>query len=998
MSDQSQHLQPPLSLDDFDSFVQSLTGGNEPFPWQRELARRVLDGGWQAIDTISVPTGCGKTMVLAVQAFALAANSHLPLDDPRRPPLRLFFVVDRRVVVDDSARLARRIVEGMRRAELPEGARRVFEQLRGLGLSAVTLRGGLPADDTWLLVPHRPALVVSTVDQVGSKLLFRAYRASRRAAPIHAGLVGYSSLVVLDEAHLSRPFWETIGHARRLGADIRVVAMSATPPAGTSSPPVTLEEPDWAHDVLKDRLEAAKLARLEEIASSGSPQRDQERLVARIGDLTETALETCERTVPLVVGVIVNTVARARAVFRAVAGKVGSDAHFLLLTGRTRPFDRDRLLREWLPFFSANLDRPEPPEGKPIVLISTQTLEAGADVDLDHLITESAPLDCLRQRFGRLDRLGRRHRAKLKTTATIVHVVPPAKKDQPRGLEDAWDDPIYGEATRLTWAQLLRWGRRAGRGRGRGTDGVDFGLRAMRDRLDDLTRSCGEALAPLCAPATRAPVLFPAHLDALSSTTIHPGADPAPAVFLHGPRSGPPEVYVVWRDWPEDAFRRFSSDERGRFQADTSAELRAVPPSAGEMLALPIGAVTAWLRAGTSRAVVTDLEGRDDDAPAKRSRRREGTSPGLPAVMGRPGEWRLAFADDIQPGDVVVIPCGYGGADRFGWNPDPGEKTPVQDVAVECLAEYRQRPAVRLSREAVQYDGDGGVDVLATRRATGERSGAEVGEWIGTARLVLRPPSLGGGLFFISQRRVARQDSEAEPDVPDQDNPDDLSFTGSPMPLGGHCTGVAKRALAFAEGLGLTEEEQNDLRLAGLLHDLGKADRRFQLKLHSGNEVALAAALASGRILAKSAQDAENVWPRPSRPPWDRWPEGLRHEFLSAQLLLANAPAWKQLAHDPQLVLWLVGTHHGLGRPWWPDFTDPQPTDVTVRADWIDGGPTFSLEAADRTRLDLRRLDKGWCELSSRLIRRYGWWKLATFEAVLRLADHRQSEAERAGS
>lgn len=995
MSNQLQPPHPPLSLDDFDDFVQPLTGGNEPFPWQRELARRVLNDGWQAIDTINVPTGCGKTMVLAVQAFALAANADLSPNDPRRPPLRLFFVVDRRVVVDDSARLAQRIIEGMRRADLPEGARCVFERLRGFGLSAVTLRGGLPADDTWLLEPQRPALVVSTVDQVGSKLLFRAYRASRRAAPIHASLVGYSSLVVLDEAHLSRPFWETIGHARHLGADIRVVAMSATPPAGTSRSSVTLGEQDWAHDVLKFRLEAAKLARPEAITSSGSLERDRERLVASMADLAQTALETCEKTAPLVIGVMVNTVARARAVFRAIAKKVGSSAHVLLLTGRTRPFDRDRVLRDWLPYISADLDRPEPPEGKPIVVISTQTLEAGADVDLDHLITESAPLDCLRQRFGRLDRLGRRHRAKLRTTATIIHIVPPAKKDRPKGLEGAWDAPVYGEAAQLTWAQLVRWARPAGRGRGRETDGIDFGLRAMRDRLGELT---GEAVARLCAPATHAPVLFPAHLDALSSTTIRPGADPAPAVFLHGPRSGPPEVYVVWRDWPEEAFRCLSSDQHDRLGADMSAELQAVPPSAGEMLALPIGAVKAWLRDGISSAVVTDLEGLDDDAPAKGPGRRAESSPGLAAVMGRPGKWRLAFADDIQPGDVVVAPCGYGGADRFGWNPDRGEKTPVEDVAIECLAEYRQRPAVWVPQGALVKE-DGEVDVPATRRAVVEQHGSEVGVWIANARWFKQAEPLGGGLFFIARRRpTKRQAVDDEPDVPDRDNPDDMSLIGSPIPLGAHCTGVARRALAFAEALGLTRQEGSDLRLAGLLHDLGKADPRFQLKLYNGNEIALAVALGSGRLLAKSAQDAEDGWPRPAKPAWDRWPEGLRHEFLSAQLLLANATAWKHLAHNPQLVLWLVGTHHGLGRPWWLDFTDTQPTYVTVRADWIDGGPKFALTAADRARLDLRQLDKGWCDLFSRLIRRYGWWKLAMFEAVLRLADHRQSEAERAGT
>ena len=45
------------------------------------------------------------------------------------------------------------------------------------------------------------------------------------------------------------------------------------------------------------------------------------------------------------------------------------------------------------------------------VLVATQTIEVGVDLDLTHMVTELAPASALAQRAGRVNRLGRRDRA-----------------------------------------------------------------------------------------------------------------------------------------------------------------------------------------------------------------------------------------------------------------------------------------------------------------------------------------------------------------------------------------------------------------------------------------------------------------------------------------------------------------------------------------------------------------------------------------------------------
>jgi len=210
-----------------------------------------------------------------------------------------------------------------------------------------------------------------------------------------------------------------------------------------------------------------------------------------------------------------------------------------------------------------------------------------------------------------------------------------------------------------------------------------------------------------------------------------------------------------------------------------------------------------------------------------------------------------------------------------------------------------------------------------------------------------------------------------------------LGSFGAEVTLARHSRDVREKARAFAARCGLPESLAQDVALAAFLHDAGKAERRFQAFLRGGDELD-----AIGRPpLAKSAWEP-GVQLREARRR-SRLPDGARHEAWSVRL--AESLGALGSAHDPDLVLWLIGTHHGFGRPFFPPIVDG------------DAGGTIELDLEDGVRMrapvdhGLVRLDAGWVERFERLRRRYGPWGLARLEAILRLADHRASEEEAAG-
>ena len=168
------------------------------------------------------------------------------------------------------------------------------------------------------------------------------------------------------------------------------------------------------------------------------------------------------------------------------------------------------------------------------------------------------------------------------------------------------------------------------------------------------------------------------------------------------------------------------------------------------------------------------------------------------------------------------------------------------------------------------------------------------------------------GYYILTECHPRTRKPVVEPET--MDGSDEAgSFTSTGVTLRRHLDGVGERAGHIAERLGLPPTIADDIRLAGRLHDLGKVDSRFQSQLVGGDPVELE--MRRGEPLAKSLPGARRV---------RGYPEGMRHEVASVAMIESNRNVLGP-AHDRDLVLHLVGTHHGWGRPLPPIIEDPEP-------------------------------------------------------------------------
>ncbi|MBM3267884.1 MAG: type I-U CRISPR-associated helicase/endonuclease Cas3 [Candidatus Sericytochromatia bacterium] len=994
-----------LTARDFAAFHEAVHDGKEPFAWQQRLLEKIVsDKAWPRV--LDLPTGSGKTTCIDVALFALALDVENKVAD-RWCPRRISMVVDRRIVVDQVAERGRKLLRALMTSR-DDVVVRVSERLRSLArtgeepIGVFTLRGGMPKDDGWARTPDQPLVIASTVDQVGSRMLMQGYGVSQGMKPVHAGLLANDTLLLLDEVHLSEPFRQTLDQLARLrtrfsasGVKTRFAHafLSATPGAEEQQPFALLDCEKKPDSALGPRLNASKPVRLVE----ADDRTDLEKACV------EQAKDMLERH--RTIAVVVNRVASASVIARQLCEMLRTDATVTLLTGRMRPLDRDEVLRELRPAVQTGRSRRY--DSPKRVIVGTQCIEAGADFDFDALVTEAASLDSLRQRLGRVDRLGEYKMAEGviiydkstkddpiygRAIAETVKWFKGQEKERPKKLKDELKK-LKDEAKKLNCETKLQAEAQIAR-----MAMVDFGVLALEV-------PAGDEQTKLLAPRPNAPMLLPAYLDLWAQTSPAPRQVPDVSLWLHGPSSGPAEVQVVWRaDLTEEVLQRRNVEA-------ATAIVAAVRPSSLEAISLPFVTARAWL-ANLPASDFGDTEGampEDGDMPM---------TAGRCALRWRGDESKIVCAQSdsepsLKPGDTIVVPVSYGGI-RSGCF-DATSTEPVEDRAEQAELLARARPVLRLHPVVVDKlglslpldDPDEARTVLGLL--------ASNGDWPAWKRLWAEKLAKGRGSHVVpgepswtviearrvqiaALREVLQPEETLENGVELTTDGDDSFHAGRDVSLAEHSANVETFAREYATRCGLEAGLAEQLAIAAWLHDIGKADRRFQLMLRGGSEI-------------EFFKD-EEPWAKSAMPPGAReahrlaqqksgYPRGARHEVQSLAMLQGQLEAVKKgltkadAADEPHLdlVLHLVASHHGYCRPFAPAVIDESPVDVSL-AEHVS--KTFGeIDFASTTSCNgLHRLDSPLADRFWALVAKYGWQELCWLEAIFRLADHRASEEE----
>lgn len=930
-----------------DSFY-SLTGYS-PMRWQNRLFGQLINGEIPA--ALDLPTGLGKTSVMAIWLVARALARE---DILKVIPRRLVYIVDRRAVVDQATEEAEKLRQALNsnaaHLKIPLG-------LSSGTLPISTLRGAHVDNREWLDSPAALAIIVGTVDMIGSRLLFEGYGVSRKMRPYHAGLLGADTLIVLDEAHLVPPF-EALLRQIANGAErfascaesdtglippFKLLPLSATgraPPASNRSAATSafrLEGEDLADPIVRGRLSAKKTVGFVNIDGDKFAEelaRQAWKLSKEGGKRIRSLIYCDSREVAEKVKAGLDKLSapdKKRAEPKA-------DTELFIGARRVKEHEDAKAWLEDHGFLAGS-----PPPAKPAFLIATSAGEVGIGLDADHMVCDLVPWERMVQRLGRVNRRGQ-------GDATIIVVY----GDEPKPKKpDAPTDQELRQAIAFRSLSVLNELPNVGTGR----DASPRALRELKLRTET-DKALREKVDEATTPAPLHPALTRALVDAWSMTSLeqHTGR-PDMAPWLRGWVEPDSQTIVIWRahlpvregatDWP-----RTSGEKK-----EVEAFFEAAPAHESEKLETEAYRVADWLQ-DRAKAVLKpqqDVRGEEtadtvlpagtDDVDAREAATQPATPQAKPLhspdvvlfvllpdgsyaaryTLGqlaaeRKGKAKEDFVGGLV-GKILIVDSRIGGLndDVLASKRGGGFPTADTDKGWSEHAGFRVRLAASEEYESKENDWHFEDDFVL--RANGD---GDAEEWL-----------------VIEHYRSTAQSEDAR-------------SVSRPQELGQHESWAERKAGDIASKIGLSGPAAEALAVAAFLHDEGKRASRWQRAFKAPRD---AKKYGFSGPLAKT------------RGPIDQQVlDGYRHEFGSLPYAEAH-DRFKALPEEwRDLVLHLIAAHHGQARP------------VIATRGCEDAPPSALEERAREVALRFARLQKRW-----------GPWGLAWWEALLRAADQQAS-------
>ena len=600
-----------------------LAAYESPFPWQEELLAKFKAGIGQRT-SLDVPTGLGKTSVIA--AWLVARSQRAPL------PRRLVYVVDRRAVVDQATREAERLRFWVDSSPIVKSQLGLTDD-QSLPIS--TLRGQYVDNRAWLEDPTAPAIIVGTVDMLGSRLLFEGYGVSRKMRPYHAGMLGADTLFVLDEAHLVPPFemmlQTLVMDESRFGPDrdlaalvpsLKLLSLSAT---GRSADGEVwrLTDADLSHPIAKKRLGATKRLSFRESDGSKSLAELLAEEAWSLAGQGAKAVRVIVFSNSRDVAENTNSTVEQLAKGDTKQGIAPVTIETELFVGARRVREREQVAK-WLDahgFLAGSKNAPQ----HPTFLFATSAGEVGVDLDADHIVCDLVEWERMVQRLGRVNRRGDGDA----TARVVIEWVAPTQA-QSKALTKE-----IGERNQSETANAQKYVDAVNVAQKDRTHRVyifQAPLRCLPSQSDIYNASPGalrtlkikaeedEDLRAIIEAATSAPPLRPALtrpvVDAWSMTSLekHTGR-PAVAPWLRGWVDDEPQTTVVWRRHLP-VCQNSAAAEKKQF-ANAGEFFEQAPPHLSETLETESWRVFDWLtkRAKAISNTLDDIRhaGDDDD-------------------------------------------------------------------------------------------------------------------------------------------------------------------------------------------------------------------------------------------------------------------------------------------------------------------------------------------------------------------------------------------------